>query len=101
MVIRCAFIHYGIPGEIPMALYVAERESSFYPWAINHNIEYIHDCLGLFQHMRYLWPARFTGYMRPGWFPAHWPTVSAFNPRAAALVTARMVKSGGWGPWSL
>ena len=93
--IRCVFSKVGIPSQIPMALYVADRESSFYPWAWNRSS----DCRGLFQHMGRYWAAR-TMMLPPAQFPKR-VGISAFNARANAWVTAVMVRSGGWGPWAL
>ena len=97
--IRCVFNTFA-PGELSTALYVAERESNFDPWAWNHAIYREHDCLGTFQHMRAYWHARVLRYLKPWWFPRSWPDVSAFDPRANAIVTAKMARSGGWSPWS-
>lgn len=94
--IACAFAWAGIPGETSTAWYVADRESSDYPWAHNTSS----DCRGLFQHMGRYWDSRARAYLKRGWFPRHW-TPSAYNARANALVTAVMVRRGGWSPWSM
>ena len=92
--IRCAFRTVGIPGEIPTALYVAERESGFNERAFNGI------CAGLFQmHLAY-WQGRVNQYLYRSQFPNAWPQVSAFNGRANALVAAKMVRQSGWSPWS-
>jgi hypothetical protein len=95
LLIRCAFKTVGIPGEIPTALYVAQRESGLNERAYNGI------CAGLFQmHLAY-WQGRVTEFLYRSQFPNTWPAVPAFNGRANALVAAKMVKRGGWGPWSL
>jgi hypothetical protein len=88
----CAFATWA-PGEGVTALVVADRESGFYPYAVSPSGSY----LGLFQHSAAYWPGRAAAYLRPAWFthnPAHWT-----DPRAQAIVSARMVAAGGWGPW--
>jgi hypothetical protein len=92
--IACVFDRFA-PGNASTALYVADRESSFYPWAVNASS----GCLGLFQHIGSAWSGRAHAYLWRGWFrrwPAHWA-----DPRAQAIVSSRMVAAGGWGPWSL
>jgi len=92
--IRCVFDRWA-PGNASTALYVAERESGLLPWAVNTSS----GCLGLFQHIGSAWPGRAQAYLWRGWFrrwPARWS-----DPRANAIVSARMVAAGGWGPWSL
>jgi hypothetical protein len=91
--IVCVFAVWA-PGESAYALAIADRESNFYAWAWNTSS----DCRGLFQHMGRYWASRAETYLFRGWF-GKWP-VSAFDPRANAIVTARMVAAGGWGPWS-
>lgn len=94
--IHCAFRWGGIPSQIPEAVYVGDRESSLYPWAWNRSS----DCRGLFQHMGRYWGSRARALLKRWWFPNTWPNVSAFNPRANVLVTVKMVRVGGWSPWS-
>jgi hypothetical protein len=84
------------PGNSVKALYVMDRESSDYPWSVNSSS----GCSGLFQMMLSYWPGRAKTYLWRGWFgPNAWPA-SVFDPRANAIVAARMVAAGGWGPWS-
>ena len=98
--IVCAFDRYA-PGNTSKALYVAGRESGYWPWAINQAYDDAHDCIGLFQHMRRYWPSRVKAYLWAGWYPAaDWPYISAKNPHANAIAAAKMVKAGGWAPWS-
>jgi len=92
----CVFGTFA-PGESVMALYVADRESHFYPWALNSSS----GASGLFQHLASYWPGRAAAYLQRAWFgKGAWPA-SAFDPRAAAIVTAKMVAQSGWGPWSM
>jgi hypothetical protein len=84
--IRCAANHWNVPGGADMALYVANRESKFHPNAYNPS-----GCAGIYQHMLRYWPGRAAAYGFRGW--------SAFNARANIIVTMRMVKRTGWGPW--
>jgi hypothetical protein len=92
--ITCVFDHYA-PGNADTALYVADRESSLYPWAQNPSSL----CSGLFQHILSAWASRASYYLDrwmfgEGSWPARWS-----DPRANAIVAARMVAAGGWGPW--
>jgi hypothetical protein len=83
--IRCAARHYGISAD--KALTVAKRESRFVPTAYNS-----WSCAkGIYQHLCKYWPGRAYTYGFKDW--------SAFNARANIIVTARMVKRDGWGPW--
>lgn len=96
--IRCVFATFG--ASTTTALQIADRESNFNPWAWHHAYSWSHDCLGSFQHMRAYWDDRVRRYLKAKWFPRSWPHVSPFDPRANAIVTARMTRAGGWGPWS-
>lgn len=106
--IRCAFTWAGIPGQIPMAQYVANRESHYIPWATNPWVASAchpwswnsYGSCGTFQHLSRYWDDRVRLYMKPWWMPHRWPTINPRNERANALVTAQMVKHGGWGPWA-
>ena len=84
--VRCAANHWDVPGGATTALYVANRESQFHPNAYNAS-----GCAGIYQHMLRYWPGRAAAYGFRGW--------SAFNARANIIVTMRMVKHNGWGPW--
>jgi hypothetical protein len=85
--IRCAATHWHVPGGADTALEIADRESQFRPRAYNSS-----GCAGIYQHMLRYWPGRASDFGFPGW--------SAFNARANIIVTIRMVKRFGWGPWS-
>lgn len=94
--IRCVFNVFA-PSQVSTALYIADRESNFDPFAWNRSS----DCRGTFQHMYRYWTGRVDAYLYPSWFPnARWPRVSAFHERANAIVTAKIVAGHGWGAWS-
>lgn len=94
--IGCVFTNFA-PGNSGIALYVANRESSFYPWAKNPSSS----ASGLFQHLASYWPGRAAAYLERGWFgKGAWPA-SVFDPRANAIAAAKMVAASGWGPWSM
>lgn len=58
------------------------------------------DALGLFQHLRRYWDGRVHTYNAGvgRWLKVQ-PNASPFSARANALVTARMMHTGGLGPW--
>ena len=85
--IRCAALHWEVPGGPQMALSIADRESKFAPNAYNPS-----GCAGIYQHMLKYWPGRADAFGFPGW--------SAFNARANIIVTMEMVRRAGWGPWA-
>ena len=85
--IRCAAERWKVPGGARLALYIADRESHFYPNAYNSS-----GCAGIYQHMLRYWPDRAKSFGFRGW--------SAYNARANIMVTMRMVHEDGWGPWS-
>jgi soluble lytic murein transglycosylase-like protein len=83
--IRCSAHYYGVNAD--KALYIANRESNFKPKAYNG-----WSCAkGIYQHLCKYWPDRAKDYGFRDW--------SAFNARANIMVTVRMVKKHGWGPW--
>lgn len=85
--IRCAATYHGVdPGT---ALYIAWRESRYYPSAYNAE----GDAAGVYQHLMKYWPDRAETYGFPGSSP--------FNARANIFVTMRMVREFGWAPWDL
>jgi len=86
--IKCAAAHWAVPGGARQALYIADRESHYFPRAYNPS-----GAEGIYQHMRWFWPGRARIYGFPGW--------SAFNARANIIVTMRMVHRGGWSPWGM
>ena len=92
--VRCVFHELGIAEEVPTAIAVGDRESSFAPWA--HNVS--SDARGLFQHLGAYWGSR-SRALPPIQFP-RWPESSAFNARANTWAAARMVRASGWGAWT-
>ncbi|MEP7059351.1 MAG: transglycosylase SLT domain-containing protein [Actinomycetota bacterium] len=84
--IMCAAHHWSVPGGRAKALRIAYRESRYHPRAYNSS-----GAEGIYQHMRSFWPNRAYMYGFKGW--------SAFDARANIIVTMRMVRRGGWGPW--
>lgn len=94
--VTCVFTKLGLTSEIPMALYVANRETgnTFDPNAYNPS-----GCGGLFQHMLRYWLGRKLSYL-PKWLFPRREIVSWANPLANTWVAARMVAAQGWDPWS-
>jgi hypothetical protein len=88
--IRCAVGKWSVPGGTSRALHVARCESGF-----NEHATYA-DHVGVYQHVRRYWPARFRAHRVRGWHMHRSP----FNARSNVVVSIRMVHSGGWGPWS-
>jgi hypothetical protein len=83
--IRCAAHHWGVNAH--EAVSIAHRESLFHPDAYNSG-----SCAkGIYQHLCRYWPERAFDYG----FKGH----SAFNARANIIVTMKMVRRHGWGPW--
>lgn len=82
--IRCAAGDAGI--GIPTSLRVADCESDFDP-----SLYYAGNA-GVYQHRVKYWSERAAAYGFKGW--------SVYNGRANVFVTVRMVKAGGWHPWS-
>ena len=85
--IRCAADHYEVSTE--KALYIAWRESRYRASAYNEEGK----AAGIYQHLLKYWPDRAETYGFPDW--------SAFNGRANVMVTMRMVRRIGWGPWAM
>jgi soluble lytic murein transglycosylase-like protein len=85
--IRCAARYWNVSGGPQKALAIAHRESRFKPRAYNSSS----GASGIFQHLQQYWPNSARTYGFPGW--------SAFNARANIIVSMRMVKAIGWGPW--
>jgi hypothetical protein len=74
-------------GQVPMALCIANRESSFNPYARNPHSS----ASGVFQWVSRSW----SGYSRRYGFAG----ASVFNAYANISVAAHAVADGGWGPW--
>jgi hypothetical protein len=79
-------------------MYVANRESHFYPWALNPS-----GCAGVYQHQLDYWPGRVAQWIEKEWYsPWRWQHgISAFDMRANVIVTIRMAHVEGWGPWGM
>lgn len=90
--VTCVFDKYA-PGNAGTAVAIMERESHGYPWALNSSS----GCAGLFQHIT--WDGRATYYLEPWMFAPNVWVPSAFDPRANAIVAAKMVADHGWGAW--
>ncbi len=92
------------PGDLSTALYVANRESHFFPDAANPS-----GCLGVYQHQQAYWAPRaalvprawLSPYLWSTWSYGGVATASPFNPYVNVWATAIMVRSGGWAPWAL
>lgn len=74
------------------ALYIAWRESHYQPWARNPSS----GSCGVFQHMPRYWPGR-VGHWYYG--PRVAERMSCYNGRTNVLVSLRMMRDGGYGPW--
>jgi hypothetical protein len=81
--IRCAVERSHVPGGADKAIQVARRESGLRPRAYNSA-----GYAGLYQHSTDYWPGRARDYGFPRW--------SAFNGRANAIVSIRMIHRQGW-----
>lgn len=91
--VQCFAKKFGV--SVSTAVYVADRESNFDRFAWNHSS----DCRGIYQHMYPYWAGRvFTARKALHHYDVH--DVRWMSPRAQAVVTFRMVKHGGWGPWT-
>jgi len=75
------------PGQVGMALCVANRESSFNPYARNP----YSSAAGVFQWVSSSWASYSRRYGYAG--------ASVFNAYANIAVAAHAVRDGGWGPW--
>lgn len=92
--LACVVDRFGpIDGGIPKAVAVGNCESGWYRFASNGG-----SYLGIFQHSASAWPYRVRSYMPSEWRIGPWEHWQ--NPRSQAVVTVRMVRAGGWGPWS-
>ena len=89
--IRCASARFNISA--PRMLCTADRESSFWPWADSGSSK------GVMQQQATYWPGRVLAYWPRAWAPNSYPP-SYFSARANIIVSARMIRAGGWSPWS-
>lgn len=78
--------------SVSHALYVADRESKFYWKAFNSSGCGGAGCGGIYQHHMAYWSGRVNDYARD--FKPSWT-----NARTQCVVTFKMVRQGGWGPW--
>lgn len=92
LLITCAERKWPTSPGLDHALYIAERESSFWPWAQNPSSL----CSGVYQHVLSAWPGRVALWWDPDWF---WRTPSVFNARANVIIAIRMAHVYGWSPW--
>lgn len=77
------------------ALDVARCESGLNPDA------YGNGNAGLFQHNLRYWSGRYERFIEGNKLRSTWGlSASAYSGRTNAIVTALMVRRGGWGPWS-
>ena len=89
---ECVVQRWSVPGGLSTFIRVIDCESGWYREAYNPNGPYV----GLGQHALSAWPGRVGTYSPPLWnLNPRWQ-----NSRTMLTVTARMVHSVGWGPWS-
>jgi hypothetical protein len=82
--------------SVPLAMSVAECESGFNEYAYNPGGPYV----GVFQHLLSAWDERIATFTQPdGPLGVH-PWAGWHNARAQAIMSMRMVKAVGWGPWA-
>lgn len=90
--VACFANKFGV--SVYMAKAVAWRESRYHEDVYNGTC-----CGGVFQHHLRYWPSRADQY--PDW--QRWMNIPSSdcwcNPRLQSLVTIKMVRNGGWGPW--
>ena len=89
----CVLGHWSVPGGWDTFQRVAACESGWYRFASNGG-----SYLGLFQHAAAYWPSRVSSSMPNAWKIGPWQQWA--NSRSQIVTTARMVHSGGWGPWA-
>ena len=89
--IRCATNHWRVFGGYRKALCIAKRESGLDPKAVSADGKY----LGLYQHARRYWPARYDAYTKRSWRLNE----DALVGRTNAIVSIRMASAHGWSAW--
>jgi hypothetical protein len=89
----CVEAKWPVPGGLQKMVQVGSCESGWYRLANNGG-----NYLGLFQHAAPYWSGRVGSLMPRAWRLGQWSRWQ--NSRAQIVVTARMVHSGGWGPWT-
>ena len=89
--IRCAvgWVH-GVPGGIPMAYCIADRESSFYPWAQSST-----GSSGVYQFISSTWASARDTFR---WLAIH-TIPSVFSMRSNVLFFARYAHTYGLSAW--
>jgi len=87
----CVLQKWSVPGGYSKFYDVGDCESGWWRFS-NNDGRY----LGLFQHSSYYWSTRVANMEPVGWHLSRKWT----NSRTQIVVTARMVHSGGWGPWT-
>jgi hypothetical protein len=94
LTITAAADRFNVSRSVMMC--IARRESNLDEDAYNS----YSGASGLFQHLRRYWPSRVRSYNHGvgGWLDVK-PNASPFSARANALVSARMMRAGGFGPW--
>jgi hypothetical protein len=86
--IACAIKTFGsVGGGRTRAICIAQRESGLIPTATSTHKKY----LGLYQHWRRMWRARYRAWTEPSWQL----NTSALSGRTNAIVTIRMVHAAG------
>jgi hypothetical protein len=90
---ECALAHWSVSGGLSKFVQVGNCESGWNRLASNGG-----QYLGLFQHAAPYWSGRVGSLMPRAWRLGQWSRWQ--NSRAQIVVTARMVHSGGWGPWT-
>jgi len=89
---RCVLDRWPVYGGVPKFNAVIDCESGWNRFAYNLAGFYV----GLAQHALSSWASRVRAYT-----PTWWDLKEAwYNARTAIVVTARMVRDVGWGPWS-
>lgn len=91
LTIHCAIIHF--PVSHSTADYIADRESNFLWYARNTSS----GACGIYQHLPRYWPSRVGNFnqAKPKWDLG----TDCYNARSNVLVSIRMARMGGWGPW--
>jgi hypothetical protein len=101
--IVCAERLWPVPGGSSTALYIADRESGFYPGAVSSSGTY----MGIFQIGSYHMPSWPNELMFQPWFHRWFPNVSYSDPAALlngrfnVFLGIRAMHSWGLGPWSM
>lgn len=89
--VRCVARSFDSPGTPRYAEQIGRCESGLRPRAVSASGTYI----GLFQHARTQWLARWHHWGRPLGVGRAW-----WNALSAAVVSVRMARVATWSPWS-